>query len=98
MTRYKSVTFTTFSRLNWQDSGFRSVILAPMLDFLFLMGFFASRRCYSEHSASASRVRAPAKGCRTTAIICPIRNGRVGDAECFVKGGRVGVPSPGPGG
>ena len=62
------------------------------------MGFFAGRRCYSEHGASASRVRAPAKGCRMAAIIYLVRNGRVGDAECFIKGGQVGVPSPGAGG
>ena len=62
------------------------------------MGFFAGRRCYSEHDALASRVRAPAKGRRTTVIICPVGNGRAGDAECFIKGGRVGVPSPGAGG
>ena len=59
------------------------------------MGFFASRRCYSEHGASTSRVRAPAEGCRTAAIICPVGNGRAGDAECFIKGGRVGVSSSG---
>ena len=62
------------------------------------MSFFAGRRCYSEHGASASRVRAPDKGCRTTAIICPVGNGRVGDVECFIKGGLVGMPSPGAGG
>ena len=62
------------------------------------MGFFADRRCYSEHGTSASRVQAPAKGCRTAAIICPVGNGRAGDADCFIKGGRVGVPSPGAGG
>ena len=59
------------------------------------MGFFAGRRCYSEHGASASRVRAPAKGRRTAVIICPVRDGRAGDAECFIKRGRVGVPSLG---
>ena len=62
------------------------------------MGFFAGRRCYSEHGTSASRVRVSAKGCRMNAIICPVRNGRMRDAECFIKGGRVGVPSPGAGG
>ena len=62
------------------------------------MGFFAGRRCYSEHSASASRVRVPAKGRRTIAIICSVGNGRARDAECFIKGGQVGVPSPGAGG
>ena len=62
------------------------------------MGFFAGRRCYSEHGTSASRVRAPAKGHRTAAIICPVRDGRAGDVECFIKEGRVGVPSLGAGG
>ena len=62
------------------------------------MGFFAGRRCYSEHGASASRVRAPTKGCRTTVIICQVGNGGAGDAECFIKEGRVGVSSPGAGG
>ena len=62
------------------------------------MGFFAGRRCYSEHGASASRVQTPAKGRRTTAIICLVGNGRAGDAECFIEGGRVGLPSPGAGG
>ena len=32
------------------------------------MGFFAGRCCYSEHGASASRVRAPTTGCRTAVI------------------------------
>ena len=59
------------------------------------MGFFAGRRCYSEHGALASRIQAPAEGCRTTATICPVGNGRAGDAKCFIKGGRVGVPSSG---
>ena len=62
------------------------------------MGFFARRRCYSKHGASASRVRAPTKGRRTAAIICLIGNDRAGDVECFIKEGRVGVPSPGAGG
>ena len=62
------------------------------------MSFFVGRRCYSEHGASASQVRAPAKGRRMTAIICSVGNGRAGDAECFNKGGRVGVLSPGAGG
>ena len=57
------------------------------------MGFFAGRRYYSKHGASASRVRASAKGCRTAAIICLVGNGRAGDAECFIKGAQVGVPS-----
>ena len=35
------------------------------------MGFFADRRCYSEHGASASRVRALDEGCRMAATICP---------------------------
>ena len=59
------------------------------------MGFFPGRRCYSEPGASASRVRAPSKGRRTAVIICLVGNGRAGDAECFIEGGRVGVPSPG---
>ena len=62
------------------------------------MGFFTGRRYYSEHGASASRVRAPAKGCRTAAIICPVGDGQAEDAECFIKRGRVGVPSLGAGG
>ena len=62
------------------------------------MGFFAGFRCYSEHGASGSRVRAPAKGRQTAAIICPVENGREGDVECFIKGGRVGVLSPRAGG
>ena len=61
------------------------------------MGFFASRCCYSEHGGSASRVRAPAKGRRTTAIICPVGDGRAGDVECVIKRGRVDVSSPGAG-
>ena len=62
------------------------------------MGFFVGHRYYSEHDASASRVRALTKGRRMAVIICPIGNGRAGDAECFIKGGRVGLPSPGAGG
>ena len=62
------------------------------------MGFFAGHHCYSEHGAPASRVRAPAEGCRTAAIICPVGHGRTGDVECFVEGGRVDSPSPGDGG
>ena len=72
--------------------------LMSMLDFGTPNGLFASRCCYSEHGASASRVRAPTKGHRTIAIICPVGDGRAGDAECFIKGGRVGVPLPGVGG
>ena len=59
------------------------------------MGFFAGRRCYSKHGALASRVQALAEGCQTTATICPVENGQAGDAECFIKEGRVGVPSSG---
>ena len=62
------------------------------------MGFFTGHRCYTEHGTSASRVRAPAKGRRTAAIICLVGNGRAGDANCFFKGGRVGVSLPGAGG
>ena len=62
------------------------------------MGFFTGHRCYSEHGASASRVRARAKGRRTVMIICPVGNSRAGDAECFIKGGRVGMLSPEAGG
>ena len=62
------------------------------------MGFFAGRRGYSEHGASTSQVRAPAKGHRTAVIIYSVGDGRAGDAECFIKGGRVRVPSPGAGG
>ena len=69
-----------------------------MLDFCIPNGFFAGRCCYSEHGASTSRVQAPTKGCRTAVIISPVGNGRAGDAECFIKGGRVGLPSPGSGG
>ena len=72
--------------------------LRQCLIFVFLMGFFAGRRCYSEHGTSASRVRAPAKGRRTAMIICPVGNGRAGDTECFIKGGQVCVQSPGVGG
>ena len=53
------------------------------------MGFFASRRYYSEHGSSASRVRALAKRCRMAAIICPVEDGQAGDAECFIKRGEV---------
>ena len=62
------------------------------------MGFFAGRHCYSKHGASASRVRASTKGRRTAVIICLVGDGREGDVECFIKGGRVGLPSPGVGG
>ena len=48
-----------------------------------LTSFFAGRRCYSEHGASASRVRAPAEGRRTAAVICPFGDGRAGEAECL---------------
>ena len=72
--------------------------LTPMLIFVHLTGFFAGRRCYSEHGTSTSRVRAPAKGCRTTMIICPVGDGRAGDAERVIKIGRVDVPVVGAGG
>ena len=60
-----------------------------------LTGLFAGRRYYSEHGSSTPRVRAPTKGCRTDAIICPIGDGIVGDAERVIKRGRVNVPAPG---
>ena len=59
-----------------------------------LTGFFAGRHCYMEHSASASRVRAPAKGRRTTAIICPVGDVRDGDAERVIKRGRGDMSAP----
>ena len=63
-----------------------------------LTGFFASRRCYSEHGASASRVRAPSKGRQTAAIIRLIGDGRAGEVEYVIKRGRVDVLAPGAGG
>ena len=69
-----------------------------MLNFYIHNGFLGGRRCYSKHGALASRVRAPTKGCQTVALICPVGNGRTRDAECFIKGDRVGVLSPRAGG
>ena len=65
---------------------------------VFLMGFFAGHYCCSEYGASASRVRAPAKGRRTDVFICLVGIGRAGDAKCCIKGVQVGVPSSGAGG
>ena len=39
MTGYKSATVTSFSQLNWYDSEFHYVILAPMLDLRIPNGF-----------------------------------------------------------
>ena len=71
--------------------------LTPMLDFCTLDGFLCKPSLLFGTCASASRVRAPAKGRQTVAIICLVGDGRAGDAECFIKGGRVGMPSPGAG-
>ena len=65
---------------------------------MLLTGFFTGRRCYSEHGASASRVRAPSKGRQTAAVICLVGDGQARDAERVIKRGRVYVPAPGAGG
>ena len=87
MTGYKSATITTFSRLTWQDSEFRYVILAPMLDFCIpkwvsLQAVAAIRNMALQHHEFELRLR-DANGCDYMSS----RNGRAGDAECFIKGG-----------
>ena len=41
-----------------------------------LKGFFVGRRCDSEYVGPASRIRAPAEGCRSAAIISPVEYGK----------------------